>query len=294
MNEQCDTKIEQALVEIGAGDSTAALASAEAAAKDGSLLGSALAQYLRSSQDGSVYATPAGFEAFIDGGGNIPLYRSVSAALAELYEEHQATSLLDIGSGNGRALVPALEASAHSPARVQLVEPSEALLEEALSQLATRVPAAEVRSVPTNVQKFVDQLPLDANWTVAQSTFALHTLPPEERTAALARLRPHVGVLAIVEFDVPDHTVGGPEHLAFLAETYERGLAEYDGDRDLVAQGFLMPVLVGQLRPGAERVTWEQSADRWESQLREAGYERISVRPVSDYWSSPAFLLRAS
>ena len=51
------------------------------------------------------------------------------------------------------------------------------------------------------------------------------------------------------------------ESIEFLAETYERGLAEYDTDRDLVAQGFLMPVLTGQLMPGAVRSTWEQPAD---------------------------------
>ena len=51
--------------------------------------------------------------------------------------------------------------------------------------------------------------------------------------------------MLLAEFDVPVAGDGGPAHLAYLAERYERGLAEYEGSA--VAQGFLMPVLVGQV-----------------------------------------------
>ena len=92
---------------------------------------------------------------------------------------------------------------------------------------------------------------------------------------------------------MPDLPPGSPEHLRFLAETYERGLAEYGTDRDLVAQGFLMPVLAGQLAPDAARATWEQPSWSWQQQLEQAGYTGVAIAPLCDYWSSPAFLLTA-
>jgi hypothetical protein len=102
-----------------------------------------------------------------------------------------------------------------------------------------------------------------------------------------------VSRLALAEFDVPDHPAGSPAHLAFLADSYEQGLAEYGTDRELVAQGFLMPVLTGQLAPGARRSTWEQPAAAWAGQLTACGYRNVAVEPLYDYWSSPAFLLTA-
>ena len=280
----------QALQAVAAGDTTAAVASAAQAAEGGSRLGAALAEFLQSEPTEGVYDAPAAFEAFVEGGGNIPLYQATSAALAGLYDQHRPAALLDIGCGNGRALLPALRAAGHQPDRITLVEPSEALLSTAVAGL----PAAEVQTLPTTIQAFLDGLGPESHWPVAQSTFALHTIPHDARTAVLAQLRPYVNILAIADFDVPDHPVGSLEHLRFLAETYERGLAEYDTDRDLVAQGFLMPVLVGQLKPGADRVTWEQSQERWREQLTAAGYRNLTISPLYDYWSSPAFLLTAS
>jgi hypothetical protein len=130
-----------------------------------------------------------------------------------------------------------------------------------------------------------------ATFDLVESTFALHAIPPAERDAVLADLAGRTGNLAIAEFDVPSFAHGGPEHLTFLAETYERGLAEYPGD--LVARGFLMPVLVGQLAPGAVRSTWEQPSSQWVAQVQRAGFTDVRVRPLYDYWSSPAFLLTA-
>jgi SAM-dependent methyltransferase len=286
----------QALQAVAAGDTTAARASAAQAADHGSLLGAALAEFLQTESaepdepGEDVYADPAAFEAFVEGGGNLPLYRATSAALARLYDQHQPAALLDIGCGNGRALLPALHAALHQPSRIGLVEPSPALLSTAVSGL----PPAGIQTWPTSVQAFLDDLGPESHWPVAQSTFALHTIPHDERTAVLAQLRPHVNILAIADFDVPDHSVGSLEQLRFLAETYERGLAEYGTDRALVAQGFLLPVLVGQLRPGATRVTWEQSKERWREQLIAAGYRNVNISPLYDYWSSPAFLLTAS
>jgi len=253
---------------------------------DRPLLNAALRTFLAAADDGRVYDQPAAFTAFINGGGNLRLYDAVSSALAERYGRLGVTSLLDIGCGDGRALVRALSQAGVSPA-VTLVEPSRALLDSACAALGPAVTAHA-----TDATTFVANLA--ARFDLAESTFALHALPPDERTAVLTALRGHVSHLVLAEFDVPDHPPGSPEHLTFLADTYEHGLAEYDDDRDLVAQGFLMPVLTGQLAPGARRSTWEQPATAWAEQVAACGYRSVTVEPLCDYWSSPAFLLTAT
>ena len=246
------------------------------------LLNAALRTYLASDGDGRVYDRPAAFTAFIRGGGNVGLYEAVSRALAARYAEVE--SLLDIGCGDGKALVPALRG--HRPA-VTLVEPSRALLDAAVAALD----GVAVTAHNTDAATFAESV--EDRYDLAESTFALHALPHEDRTAVLTALCGHVSRLVIAEFDVPDHPAGSAEHLTFLADTYEQGLAEYDEDRDLVAQGFLMPVLTGQLAPDARRSTWEQPATAWAAQLTACGYTEVMIEPLYDYWSSPAFLLTA-
>ncbi len=278
--------IDEALRALAGGDLGGAR---EALRGGGTPLAAALAEHLAAARDGSVYDQPAAFEAFIDGGGNVGLYRAVTEALVRVCAEARPSNLLDIGCGDGRALRPVL-ASGHAPTSVTLVEPSTALLDEAVRALD----GYDVDARRTRVEPFTAALPPDAVFDVAQSTFALHALPHEVRDGVLADLVGHVGVLAVVEFDVPDLPHASPEHRRFLAEGYERGLTEYGTDRDLVAQGFLMPVLTGQLVPGATRATWEQPAARWAEQVERAGFTEVRVTRLHDYWWSPAFLLTAS
>lgn len=231
------------------------------------------------------------------------LYAAVSTALADLYDRHQPAALLDIGCGDGTALLPALQAAQHHPARLDLLEPSPPLLGAALQQLRQwqqgggSGPQAQVDSWPVTIQALAPSLAADPGggrtWAVVQSTFALHAIDHAQRTGVLRDLRPHVDLLAVVEFDVPDVAVGSLDHLRFLHRTSEQGLAEHTDDRDLVAQGFLMPVLTGQLRPGAVRATFEQPATAWAQQLEDTGCTDVTVQTLHDYWSSPAFLLTA-
>jgi hypothetical protein len=265
---------------------------AEALAADvDTLLGRALTTYLASEADGTVYDRPAAFQAFIDGGGNVGLYEAVAGALAGLYARERPAHVLDIGCGDGRALLPALAATTTLPSHLTLVEPSQALLATAVGRLHDRFSGISLDVHNARVERILDETQT-AHFAVAQSTFALHALRPDVRDGVLAALAGRVGVLAIVEFDVPALEVG--DRLEFLAETYARGLAEYDADRDLVAQGFLMPVLTGQLLPGEHRSTWEQPASRWVDQVVGAGFVDVDTTPLFDYWSSPAFLLTAT
>jgi hypothetical protein len=277
--------VSDALAALAAGNPDQARDVLTQPAPDHRLLAAALAQYLEGDAAESVYDQPAAFTAFIRGGGNVALYEVVSAALAEQYRLHKPTSIVDIGCGDGMALVPALALDPDFQPSVTLVEPSAALLEKAAARLDTTP-----RLVLTTARAFVDSL--SERFGLAQSTFALHTMPHDERSAVLSALRPHVDRIAVVEFDFADHTPGA--HLDFLASAYERGLSEYDSDRELVAQGFLMPVLTGQLMPGADRSTWEQPSSAWVEQFAACGYQDVTVVPLYDYWSSPAFLLTAS
>ena len=280
-----------ALAALAAGErSRAAALLAESDDAEHPLLADALREHLRHGDDHAVYDQPAAFEAFIRSGGNVELYESVSDRLAETYARTGAATLLDIGCGDGLAIVAALVRGRSRVTSVSLVEPSSALLEQAVARLSAEVPDVEVRPSLGGVETFLADSP-DEPIDLVESTFALHTLPPAVRDTALRQLARLCGTIAIAEFDVPEFERGGPDHVRFLAGTYERGLAEYDDDRHLVAQGFLMPVLTGQLAPGAKRVTWEQPAGQWRTQVERCGFTDVVVRPLTDYWSSPAFLL---
>ncbi|MTD14242.1 class I SAM-dependent methyltransferase [Nakamurella sp. YIM 132087] len=275
------------------GDRFGAMVSAALAAEAGSLLGAALEQYLTDpAGDGTVYDAPAAFEAFIRGGGNVGLYQRTSAALAATYRDVRPTTLLEIGCGDGLALLPALDAAGGAaPTSVELVEPSAALLGQCTAALAAR-DISVTTSGPGTLQDRLDNS--DSSWDLAESSFALHALEPTVRTEQLRRLAPRVRRLVLVEFDVHVPEPGTDAHVRELAIRYEKGLAEYTDTRDLVAQGFLAPVLIGQLAPDAPRATWEQPREAWAAQLAEAGFTDITTEDVSPYWWSPAFVLRAT
>ncbi|MBB2903196.1 tRNA1(Val) A37 N6-methylase TrmN6 [Kineococcus radiotolerans] len=60
---------------------------------------------------------------------------AVSAALAGLYDEHQPGAVLAVGCGGGAALLPTLQTTRCRPARLDVVEPFEPLLQAATSGL---------------------------------------------------------------------------------------------------------------------------------------------------------------
>ncbi|WP_457389785.1 hypothetical protein [Roseateles sp. P5_E1] len=265
------------------------------AAGDIPLLTNALRQHVARPQDTHVYTSPAAFEAFIRGGGNVPLYERVSAELASHYTP-DVHSLLDIGCGDGHALFPALAAAAHPHAleRLTLVEPASALLASAVARAHAEQPTLPVQALNEGLGAFVHKLGPDNRWDLAQATFALQAIPEPERWAGLARLRSHVERLVIVEFDIPDLQRGSDAYVASLAQRYERALGEYEGaTRDLVAQGFLIPMFLGQLDAQTAATNWEHPMPVWREKLEALGWRVTRLAHISDYFWAPAFVLVA-
>jgi hypothetical protein len=252
---------------------------------------SAAAWLARVTREGkrNVYVSAEGFGAFIRGGGNVPLYRETSAALARSYPS-KPFDLLDIGVGDGMALLPALTPSVR---QATLVEPSP-LLERTTQALAAR----GVRFEPFSgrLQEFVAEPAMqERRWDVAQATFSLHNLPPAVRPELLRWLRSHCEVLLMAEFDAPrmDEPLM-PELVSHVLTRYRVGLAEYVGaDFETVAQGFLMPVMFGYVDRSVTRTTFEHSIADWELLLREAGFAQVHRVDLYPYWWAPACLLVA-
>ncbi len=287
MGQATETVLE-ALRAVARGDGATATAAAQqaAVADPTDLLAVGLHDHLAGGPS-DVYSEPEAFRRFIDGGGNIALYERAGRALATAHGERRPASVLDIGCGDGRLTAVSLRAGVD---RVDLVEPSAPLLERAVRRLDGN--GTEVVGHPFGAARLATDLPA-RRWDVAQSTFALHTIPPAERAAVLADLAGRVGALLVVEFDAPAVVDRSEDHVRHLAERYAVGLAEYVDD-PLVARGFLLPVLVAQLAPAADRQTWEQPVGAWGEELRAAGFSSVRHRKVSDYWWAPAHLVEAT
>jgi hypothetical protein len=235
----------------------------------------------------NVYSDDRGFAAFIRGGGNIPLYQKTSAALRSIYREYETFSLLDIGVGDGMALLPALTDNIH---HLDLLEPSEVMLNKLCAILDKR--DIHYQATCSTLQEFV-QGNFD-NWDVIEATFSLHSLSPEEHPVILEWICKHCKRLLFVEFDAPNFgNMVEPESVQYIINHYQNGLSEYDVDRDLVAQGFLMPVMFGYFDQTANRITYEQPIQEWVNELQAVGFKNVNVRLIYPYWWASAYLIDA-
>lgn len=276
-----------ALAAVRSGDWGRAAHAARTAAGDHptSRLAPALARFLAGSGSSGVYDEPSAFDAFISNAGNVPLYQRTTARLAELHAEVQPARVLDLGCGDGRVTAAVL---APATARVDLVEPSAELLRTATA--AVERPGRTVVGHGAGATEALAALDAEVGWDLVQSTFALHATHPDERPALLAELARRTRRLVVVDFDVPAFADGSTEHLRYLADRYERGIAEYAEAHPEVVTGFLLPVLVGQLDPDRPRHTFEQPAAAWAAQLEAAGFA-TTVEPISPYWWADAVLV---
>jgi hypothetical protein len=292
--EQTDELFYQALLAFSEQDlpRAAGLATRAAAAAPSTLLYSAAASYLARASAGGrqgVYLAPEAFSAFIRGGGNLPLYEATSAALRAVYQQSGAASLLDVGVGDGLALLPALAATI---ARVDLIEPSAALLEQTSARLRER--GVPHRPFNRTLQDFAATAPAGDSWDIIQATFSMQSIAPGERGPLLAWMRERGQRVLIAEFDVPHFTaMHAPDRVEYVAARFEQGLAEYADDGGLVAQGFLMPVMFGYFDRTAARTNYEHPLREWADQLRAAGFAEVRAQQLYPYWWAPAFLLDA-
>lgn len=264
------------------------------AAANGSLLAQALGDLVDATTVASPYDQAAAFQVFINGGDNVPLYDHVSRALADLYDA-QTRSVLDIGAGDGRALIPAIRMAGRGIARLDVIEPS-AELREALKggiEQAGLSTSSTFSLSDLKAQDFFKPPGPGHAWDLVQSTFALQSLPPDERHAVFLALRGRTKRLAIVEFDVPEHEAGSAEEIASIAGRFELGLKGYGRDAPLVAGGFLAPILLGKVRDPGRRHNWEQPASGWRAEFERAGFRVVHQRALYPYSWSDAFLMVA-
>lgn len=257
----------------------------ETARGEGSVMAAAILDNLAEQGERNAYDAPLAFEIFIRAGGNPSLYASVCTALARLYEQFSTRRLLDIGAGDGMALLPALNATSHRPYAVEVVEPSGELLARLRPYLAADA------SHQQTLQAFVDSLAAGQHWDVAQATFSLQSIPSVERLDALQRLRSHVTRLVVVEFDVPVFDDARDRH-ASLARRYEQAAREYGEQAPLVAGGFLAPMLLGQLQATTPS-NFEQPIAAWRDEITRAGYRIASATHLHDYSWAPAWIIVA-
>ncbi|NLE50741.1 MAG: class I SAM-dependent methyltransferase [Chloroflexi bacterium] len=281
-----------ALLAYGEEDFAQAAASARAAAGEqpASTLYQQAAHYLaRVLTEGkaAVYVDGEAFAAFTRGGSNVELYAQASQALHNVYEEYESLKLLDIGVGDGLALLQALT---QNITQLDLIEPSEAMLAQTTRQLDTwHVP---YRAHPTTIQQFMKAN--GANWDVIQATWSLQSVPPADRPRVFSWMRGHGARVLIAEFDVPEFTaLYEPARVRHIVERYHDGLAEYTNDGGLVAQGFLMPVMFGYFDRSATRTNYEGPIGAWAEGLHAAGFDQVEMRKLYAYWWADAYLIDA-
>jgi hypothetical protein len=281
-----------ALLAFGDDDISQALASAREAARiePASPIFVEGAKYLkRVSEKGKagVYVDSEAFSAFVRGGGNIELYESVSAALRAIYQEYETLDLLDIGVGDGLALLPALT---RNILHLDIVEPSEALL--AQTETALKEWGMSYHAYDDDIQHFIT---LDVgNWDIIQGTWSFQSIPTDERRAIFDWCRQHGKRLLIAEFDVPNfEALYSPERVLYVLDHYWAGLAEYAEEGSIVAQGFLMPVMFGYFDRSASRTNYEGPIQSWVDDVRAVGFEKVETRLLYSYWWADAYLIDA-
>ena len=282
----------RAVVAYGEGerDDAAAFAATAAEREPGNVVFGEAARWLARTADArGIYDEAGAFEAFIRGGGNVGLYDATSERLRRIYGEYDSIRLLDIGVGDGRALLPALT---DQVVELDLLEPSGPLL--AVAAEALRARGIAHRAFGSGLQELAAGASATGPWQLAQATFALQSIDPAERSDPLRWLAARTERLLVVEFDVPRFDgLYAPARVEYVVERLGRGLAEYGDDRELVAQGFVIPIVLGSFDPTAARTNYEQPIADWVAELREAGFAEVTAERLYPFWWADACLVDA-
>ena len=280
----------------------------------------------------NVYIDDKGFNAFINGGANISLYNETSETLRKVYSKYETLNLLDVGVGDGKALLPAIGENIN---HIDLLEPSEGMLKRLCSQLDSGYGKQSYNAVCSTFQDFVKEqnsknhfistcenstsssksnarqtkitksldppIPRSPNppisksqWDIIQGTYSMHSFSFEERMDVFLWLRKHGKRVLIAEFDVPYFDdMFAPERYLHIVKRYMKGLSEYNSDRDLVAQGFLMPVMFGYFDKSINRTTYEQPIQNWVGDLNKSGFNKVVLKKLYPYWWADAYIIDA-
>lgn len=273
-------------VTVGDWDDVARLSAEAVAADPDDPLAVALNEHLA---DGPIDPNPdlEAFHRVADSPENLALYERTARLVAAVHEHLQPTSVIDLGCGDGRVAASAMRVGLE---RLDLVEPSRALLETAMRRMDDT--GVEVHGHRSILDEWPSML-TDNTWELAQAVFSLHDVAPEVRRGVLVALAERADTVLIVEFDCPVETDRTEPHLRFLIDRYRTAVAEA-ADDPLVVGGFLLPVLTGQLSPGATRHAWEQPLPQWCTEIEAAGLHVLGTRRISDHWWASAHLIEAT
>ena len=285
------------------GDLGEAIRAAQSIAGQGELYVQAvrwLEQVAQSSRTGA-YQDADAFETFIRSGGNMAMYAALERMVATAWDTYHPTTILDIGSGDGRLISGVLRyTQLRSLPALNLVEPSGSLLARALEQLSRHDPPVKTQGLNRTIQDLMDEAPSTAHWDLCQATWSLHNLASDERALLFRWLRDRCSILLVAEFDVQAeaYPLLSWERIRLIHDRYLVGVAVYTGHMDpaleeRVKQGFLMPILFGYFRSDSSRSTYEQTIGSWSAEIQAGGFGPPKQQLIYHYWWADAFLLTA-
>ena len=238
------------------------------------------------------------FKCFVNNGGNVGLYdRCVQKALP-FFKKPKHLSILDLGCGGGKLLLPVLEALKDTRGdmiSLCLVDLNMAMMEGLKEKVLQILPHADVTLKEASFAAFAEEC--EEEFDLCLSSFAMHYSVGEERAKVLNWIRCNCKRFLLFEFDVDSEMLGRSitdrERFDFLVKRFENGVEEYAGldvaDRELVRKFFLAPVFCLNFLGASE--SQEQSAKKWEEEMLAAGFESVNTHFVSEYWWSNCILV---
>ena len=250
-----------------------------------------------------LYFNPSAFDAFCLEGGNQLLYQRLVAQILDFLHRlsadpssHDEISMIDIGCGSGRALLPILAQYAGSkPLRVLGIEPSQAMVDDLLAKqklagLRENV-SLEVRCA--SLQQYIHDSPSASRFHVAMATFSISSQSKEARMPLFQWIAGHADCFVMAEFDsqVPEVSTMEASRLlsvprfSGIVARYVVGAREHHGTPNgpLIMRGFLFPAFLGNFR-ASPRFTFEQSQSDWIAELSQASWTKIEPQHCAPFW----------
>jgi hypothetical protein len=173
------------------------------------------------------------------------------------------------------------------------VEPALELLDRALDFAFAS--GLDPEAYPHAIEDVMEAV--DDQWDVAIATWSLQNLPPSVRAEVFRALAASAKRLYIAEFDDGSGQYDDPldeARIRYIHDRYRVGLREYPGEEGRrVRLDLLIPVMYGYFAREGRRSTYEQPIDRWEDELRSAGWNVISRTLLYPYWWADAYLIGA-